>query len=162
MKRDDLMWLAGLLEGEGSFGFYKPKFAPRIQITMADKDVMERVALLFGGKNLYERPSPRSNWNPVYQCAVQGDAALEIMSSIYPVMGKRRQKRIRECIEAGSRRKGKSMGEHRPASKLKAAYIPLIRHLAKRGFVQRKIARMCNVSPSTIHSILKAKAWNHV
>ena len=46
----EIAWLAGLLEGEGSFGAYvKGSQSPCIQFSMCDKDVLERAANMLGG-----------------------------------------------------------------------------------------------------------------
>ena len=50
IARDDLMWLAGLLEGEGSFLMARNIVAgkvyryPKITVNMTDRDVIEHAA----------------------------------------------------------------------------------------------------------------------
>ena len=58
MKETDLTWLAGLLEGEGSFLKAPPSDpnCPRISLEMTDKDVVERAALLMQGKAVKVNP----------------------------------------------------------------------------------------------------------
>ncbi len=49
MKQHEVIWLAGLLEGEGCFNVRKDKnMQPRVSIEMTDKDIIERAAKLFG------------------------------------------------------------------------------------------------------------------
>lgn len=63
MTEIEVAWLAGLLEGEGSFGLdtralhkYKVSTAPPapyIKISMVDKDVIERVAVLVNKNSFF-------------------------------------------------------------------------------------------------------------
>lgn len=50
MTLDDLLWLAGYLEGEGSFTSPTPSAPnrPRIQVAATDEDVVQRTAVLWG------------------------------------------------------------------------------------------------------------------
>jgi hypothetical protein len=102
----DLAWLAGLLEGEGCFHLalrlnqdQKPRIS--IRVGMTDGDVVERVWRIAGvGRQprLFERPAPLKNvftWN----VTGQSDAA-SLMMTLYPLMGERRQEKIRECLVA--------------------------------------------------------------
>lgn len=51
----DLAWLIGILEGEGSFYANKKPQPPRVSVNMTDKDIIEKVAKLFGNKQIYEK-----------------------------------------------------------------------------------------------------------
>ena len=56
MTELELVWLAGLLEGEGAF-LHGPPSAPnqpRIALNMTDLDVVERVSKMFNVKYLYK------------------------------------------------------------------------------------------------------------
>lgn len=55
MERQDVLWLAGLLEGEGCFNYRPEKNQVRVSIEMNDRDVIERVAALWGSKVGYRR-----------------------------------------------------------------------------------------------------------
>lgn len=99
----DAMWLAGLLEGEGSFvcdsmnGRSRPR--PRIALQMTDEDIVGRAASLLGARvwGPYKKKSPRK---PVWATAVTGPKAVEWMRILCPYMGERRQLKIREIISA--------------------------------------------------------------
>ena len=94
-------WLAGILEGEGSF-FARtrkrnPKYSgpwvqkcPSIQICMNDKDIIAAVASLMG----------TSFWprGKMYMTAVTGPRAITLMTLLEPIMGIRRQKQIRRTL----------------------------------------------------------------
>ncbi len=92
----ELAWLAGLLEGEGCFSLHRR--SPEIRLQMTDRDVVERVALLFGGRRV-TAGKPR-NWGKqtVFTTSTQGDSAVQIMRAIRPHMGERRGARIDELL----------------------------------------------------------------
>lgn len=89
----DIGWLAGILEGEGWFGYYN---TARVAINMTDPDVIQRVKTLFGG-SVY-LPKPRENRKQLYCWAASGGRAAGIMMTVYPMLGARRQARVREVL----------------------------------------------------------------
>lgn len=102
MKDSDLYWLAGLLEGEGSF-LAGPPSSPnktRISVSMCDLDVIERVADLFGVSYIYTRTDDRPNHSDTYQVAVSGSNARSLMSTLRPLMGERRQGQIDAALDS--------------------------------------------------------------
>jgi len=91
----DLHWLAGLLEGEGTF-IAGPPSAPRspaVQVSMVDRDVIERVAALVDCA-VTVIPARRDGWRTAYSARVRGPRAVEWMRRLRPLMGKRRQEQI--------------------------------------------------------------------
>jgi hypothetical protein len=95
MERETFYWLAGLLEGEGSFMSGPPSApnAPRIHIAMTDEDVIAKVAQLWGVKYLKaggER-TRLHGWKPVFGVTLTGKRSIELMLNLRPLMGKRRQ-----------------------------------------------------------------------
>jgi hypothetical protein len=106
LKTGDIHWLAGLLEGEGHFGFYGSKRgdrtvggSARILLGMSDRDVMERARDLMGFRPLLFRrkPSPLST-RPCWQFSLCGRRAAGWMMLLYPLMGERRREQIRESL----------------------------------------------------------------
>jgi hypothetical protein len=95
----ELAWLAGLLEGEGSF-MPGPPSNPRMPIiclAMNDEDVMARVGRMLGRKVLpVKRRSER--WQQSYQLRVQGAKAVSWMTDLRPLMGSRRQAQIDRAL----------------------------------------------------------------
>lgn len=91
MNRDDLMWLSGLLEGEGSFDLREGRY-PRVRVGMTDRDTVGRVATLMGVKvRLSYRRAPES---AMWHAEVSGARAAEIMRLVLPHMGARRSAKI--------------------------------------------------------------------
>ncbi|WP_191480131.1 LAGLIDADG family homing endonuclease [Nocardioides ochotonae] len=95
MSRDDLIWLAGLLEGEGSFDLHRGRY-PRVRLAMTDRDVVGRAATLLGGSvRLSLKPAPhRAMWH----VEVSGAKASAAMRAILPFMGARRSARIADVL----------------------------------------------------------------
>lgn len=89
----DLYWLAGLLEGEGSFNLHTQKY-PRISIQMIDKDIIERAANLFQTKCLGPYGPYTTQKLPTYCASVIGDPAGQLMEQLLPLMGLRRKEQI--------------------------------------------------------------------
>lgn len=100
--RDDLLWLAGLLEGEGSFDAQRGRY-PRIRLAMTDRDVVGRAASLMDTSiRLSLHPAPvKATWH----AEIQGDRAARIMREILPHMGARRSQRIADVLGAQAFRK---------------------------------------------------------
>ena len=95
----ELHWLAGLLEGEGSF-MVGPPSSPRmplIAVHMTDEDVMARLGRIFERKVHVVRPrNPR--WRTSYLVRVTGGKAVRWMRLLRPMMGARRQAQIDRAL----------------------------------------------------------------
>ena len=80
MDRKDLYWLAGLLEGEGSFqkpAPCEPKY-PRITIKMTNRDIIERVAALFERNYIHTRKHSRLDWKDSHGTLVKGKRPFKL------------------------------------------------------------------------------------
>lgn len=95
----NLHWLAGLLEGEGSFfpGPPSQPHLPVISIQMTDEDVMARVSRLLSRKACASKPK-KAEWKTTYQLRVVGGRAVAWMEALLPLMGARRQEQIVRAI----------------------------------------------------------------
>ena len=96
---EDLHWLAGLLEGEGTF-LTGPPSAPRhpvLAVQMTDEDVVVRVATMFGRKASCWTPR-EARWQPTYIARVTGAKAVAWMTALRPLMGSRRQTQIDRAV----------------------------------------------------------------
>lgn len=101
MTEAELMWMVGLLEGEGCFDTHAPNRqknpAARIQCKMTDFDVIERLASIGGGK-VYGPYQANPRWKPQLHWVIRGQEAAELMRVLQPHMGKRRAARIEEVL----------------------------------------------------------------
>jgi hypothetical protein len=97
----DLAWLAGLLEGEASFGLYHVRAAggkyhslqPRIALAMTDEDVVRRVGKLTG-YNVAEKKMSKSGRQNVWRCDISGVKAIRWMLKLFPHLGIRRKNKV--------------------------------------------------------------------
>jgi hypothetical protein len=95
----ELHWLAGLLEGEGTFMTGPPSNPglPVIAVNMTDHDVMAPLGRIFGHKVQVVRPR-NVRWRTSYQVRVNGRAAVRWMHVLRPLMGSRRQAQIDRAL----------------------------------------------------------------
>ena len=98
----DVAWVAGLMEGEGSF-YVSSTGQPKLSIMMSDKDVLERLAELFGttARGPYG-PYGRSK-KQVWQVTLCNTKAASWMMTIYALMGERRKEKIKEVLDVWKR-----------------------------------------------------------
>jgi hypothetical protein len=117
LTETEVAWLAGLLEGEGCFYFNPRKKNPdtKIQLSMTDKDIVERVAKMFSTTIATLLPDPRDihhlrtkNYYRTYICGVKVRAA---MRAIRPFMGRRRTAAIDRQFQAWESRGGRDNSE---------------------------------------------------
>jgi hypothetical protein len=95
----DLHWLAGLLEGEGSF-MVGPPSAPRspvIQFWMTDRDVVERAGAMLDSA-VAAVPPRRAHWKTAYAVRLRGPRAVVWMRRLRPLMGTRRRAQIDRAL----------------------------------------------------------------
>ena len=100
---DNLWWLAGFLEAEGSF-MKGPPSSPSLPIVSAqttDKDVAQMVADMIGG-SVSEWKNPDisvSHFKTVFSVRKKGRGAIALMVALTPYMGLRRQGQIANALK---------------------------------------------------------------
>jgi hypothetical protein len=91
-------WVAGILEGEGYFGYHAG--SPVLVCNMTDRDVLEKLQLYTGYGSLSK---PQSSRYPgaklIYTLACYGKKAAGLMMTLYILMGPRRQSAIEESLD---------------------------------------------------------------
>ncbi len=101
MRDVEVAWLAGLLEGEGSFVAPPPSDPKRarILIEMVALDVIEKVSELVG--LAYTQPNRRKeHWRQSYKVTIRGPKAVEVMRAVYPYMSIRRRAQIVRALNS--------------------------------------------------------------
>jgi hypothetical protein len=95
----ELAWLAGWLEGEGTFYFTKTKSSPTvvIQVFSVDFDVIEKAAKLMGGAIYSIKPRGRSQGG--FRVHLESQPAVDLMNDLLPLMGARRVAQIQIALE---------------------------------------------------------------
>ena len=117
-----LAWLAGLLEGEGYFGFTertmrgKPHVDLIVTIRMTDKDIIDRAAAIMGRCSCSTQNRTDKNWKMIHQAKCSGRAAADLMRALFPLMGERRNARINEALNVWDFRPVKKMRANQPAA----------------------------------------------
>lgn len=92
--REEFAWAAGLFEGEGSITL-APR--PRLQMKMADEDVVRRFGEILGVGKVYGPYGPygydppnRLQKKPVWMWVCEGRAAGEVVEVLRPWLSPRR------------------------------------------------------------------------
>lgn len=113
-KTERIIYLAGLLEGEGCFIVRKPKNrrnkSIRIHLWMSDEDVVKWAAEIAYGLILRNGAHPEiyikapvtgtiKSKKTLYGFTLNGEMAILVMKEILPFMGIRRTAKIKECIK---------------------------------------------------------------
>jgi hypothetical protein len=103
----ELYWLAGWLEGEGSFCAPPPSAPrlPRIHGECRDRDVVWEVASLLGVSPT--GPRQRNGWSRTWTVLKQGEGAVQLMNAIKPLMSQRRAKQINVALLSRPRQNGR-------------------------------------------------------
>ena len=103
-ERDDVLWFAGYLEGEGSFILDKARPGiltsrqPRISVSTTDFDIARKVAAILDSTVSKPYVPKKVNHSQFYKVELTGSRSIGWMMTIYLLMGIRRKKKIRECI----------------------------------------------------------------
>jgi hypothetical protein len=96
LRDNDLHWLAGLLEGEGSFGF---SCTPVIQMAMTDRDIVARAHAVCGPAARLNGPyMPKGGKHPIWRLAVHGRTGAGLMMTLWSLLGTRRREQIRAAL----------------------------------------------------------------
>jgi hypothetical protein len=143
-----LVWLAGLLEAEGTFLKPAPS-APRLPVVacrMTDRDVIERVAIAFGTSVQWV---DKGSYQPEYGARVKGSRAVSLMQDLHPIMSDRRRAAIDAALRAHSP----------PRRKLDFHLAEDIRRRYKRGQTISSLACMFDVSRPTMRAVLYRRIY---
>ena len=99
VKITDIHYIAGLLDGEGCFGFYNN--CPSIQITMTDLDTVEKARLILdvNRTNKIRMQTKGQGRQDQYALSVSGNVAIQWMMTIYSLLSIRRKAKVRDIIE---------------------------------------------------------------
>ena len=100
----DIYWLAGYLEGEGSFMIQgcsgsRPGKMYRIMVVSTDRDIIVRAAGIIGGTiNRHNGTQKRWSRKVCYSTAITTKKSIGWMMTLYSLMGDRRKNKIKEVI----------------------------------------------------------------
>ena len=96
----DIVWAAGLFEGEGCIHFKTDRPNQRVlSISMTDKDVMERFVDVVGYGNLNGPYMAKLSTKPFWKWQLyKGTEVLRILKMFLPHFGKRRSEKALEAL----------------------------------------------------------------
>lgn len=96
-----MLWLAGYLEGEGSFQKGPPSKPnqPLITCQTTDFDIVEEVGKFFRTKPIKVKKRQK-HWKQSWAIRIRGLGAVKIMKELFPFMGKRRKVQIEKAISS--------------------------------------------------------------
>jgi hypothetical protein len=154
LDEPDLCWIAGLLEGEGSFLKGPPSSPglPAIQMVMVDRDVVSKAAELLGCRVGTVRPR-RSHWKESYSIRLKGSRAVEWMRALRPLLGERRQGQIDRAIASYAPRSNQRLDE--------ATALAALEMLAA-GESVNAVARAFDVTTWCIYDLRLARTHKHL
>jgi len=96
----DLAWAAGLFEGEGSISFSGSRNGVHLQLSMTDKDVIDKFARVVGAGKVYG-PEVRgpSHWKSIYHWSLRHSYEVSrIIRMLIPFLGERRAAKAHEAL----------------------------------------------------------------
>ena len=100
--KEKLIFLCGVFEGEGNFGYYKHGKGTRqieLSVTMTDKDVVDKFLEYFN-KGYICSPKPRKTYyKNLYKWKATGLEALKIINMMIPYLGKRRREKYYGMVQ---------------------------------------------------------------
>lgn len=148
VSKSDLMWLAGLIEGDGCFHLSKSG-KPAIFVEMTDKDVIERVGKIWHAEVYVNKPE-KSHYKPSYRSSVFNNKAKSFMMALKPYMSSRRQSKIAEIIQTCNE-------NYKPKRLINCLKTIEKIKLENKTISCRKLAPKYGVSHETIRWIVRGK-----
>ena len=101
-KRSKLLFLAGLFDGEGSFGIWGKGNGRRTfqcSVEMCDLDSVQKFADFFGG-NVIKLGQRRAHWSKTYKWKLTGTRAYECIDKMIQYMCQRRQEKYEYVVSS--------------------------------------------------------------
>jgi len=155
MLKQDKYWVAGWLEGEGSF-LKGPPSKPNLPMVTGcsiDEDVIKKVVEMIGGLSYRKQKSRKAKWNDVYSFQLKGKRAVDLMQMLLPLMSERRKGQIERALSCYAPKYYKLDEEVVRRIKLE---------LAKKSSTQSKIAEKFGICREMVTKINTGKVWEHV
>lgn len=148
LQEKELYWLAGILEGEGSFIPQREKYPCQISIQMSDEDIIAKIANIFNVSyhSYYPQKSIDKGWKKVYSTTLRGFKSIELMRKLQPLMGIRRSNKIQECIDSFY---------FKPTGKLTKNDELLIYSYFKNGLKPKEIAKLFPITHWRVYQVIR-------
>ncbi len=98
----EIHWLAGYLEGEGSFIRRKNVDSSVVVVSSTDHEPLAKCLKYFGGQLYGPYQGKKANHRPYWRWHATGPRAVGIAQTAYPLLSPRRQSQIRAVLEQPS------------------------------------------------------------
>ena len=103
--QNKLAYLAGVFDGEGSFGHWSKGQKNNykevvVQVEMRDIDIIGKFQEFFACGHISYRAPRTENANPTHVWKVKGDKALEVLKLMLPFFGERRREKYNHVVES--------------------------------------------------------------
>lgn len=89
----DIGWVAGFLEGEGSFGWAQSRLF--VTVSQKDREPLDKLNSLVAGRLYRFEPKGR---NPIYRWECSGPQASGLMMTVFSLMSARRRDQIAKAL----------------------------------------------------------------
>jgi len=157
---ESLDWLAGLLEGEGSFCPAPPSSPnrPYIALAMTDEDVVARACRILEVNYQLIRTKNEAH-KDYYLAQLRGERAVDFMRTLCPKMGIRRQGQIMRVVQ---NYQPHDASHHRPGAKINADDVREIRRRIINGEAMKALAETYGVSYSIVVDIKLRRTWKNI
>ena len=100
-ETNKLLFLAGLFDGEGSFGVWGKgdgRKSFQCSVELCDKDSVQKFADFFGG-NVVKPRLRKSHWTQTYKWKLSGGRAYECVEMMIEYMSLRRQEKYENVVQ---------------------------------------------------------------
>ena len=100
-EKNKLLFLAGLFDGEGSFGVWGKgdgRKSFQCSVEMCDRDSVKKFADFFGG-NVVKPRLRKSHWTQTYKWKLSGGRAYECVEMMIEYMSQRRQEKYENVVQ---------------------------------------------------------------
>ena len=105
-KKEQLILLAGIFEGEGWFGLNKtknPTFTPTavLEVQMSDEDVVQKFQRYCNtNKKIHFKRKRKEHYKDQYRFTLSGSRALQLMEEMLPYLGIRRKQQYYAVVQS--------------------------------------------------------------
>ena len=161
-SENNIFWIAGILEAEGSFMSPPPSSPnrPIVSLQMTDEDIVLKFAQYFNCKYLSRVPLSKNKevkYKRIYQVQIRGKKAVELMVEISSLMSERRKNQIKSALNNYNTKKMQEYysKESKKNKKLFLKDIEEIKKLKESGLSLRRVGTLLNVHHTTLLSFLK-------
>jgi hypothetical protein len=96
---DWVAYAAGILDGEGCFRTSTDGHSPRVQVSMTDLDVLQRLQDTFGCGTIRPLSKRKAHWKDAWVWRCSGNDAARVMIAILPYVSARREQKMDEIME---------------------------------------------------------------